>query len=172
MAEERSTRDRLLDAFEQIIVGSGSRAATLDAVAAEAGVSKGGLLYHFHSKEALVDAMIERLRGQGDRDVESMRTAPEGPVTYYLETSVDTGSDFDRALIAGARIAQDQDPGARAVLADIRAAWFRVLADHLGDAALARTVLLVGEGLYFHDSAGIGDAASLDQVREVLDRLL
>lgn len=172
MAEERSTRDRLLDAFEQIIVGSGSRAATLDAVAAEAGVSKGGLLYHFHSKEALVDAMIERLRDQGDRDVESMQTAPEGPVTYYLETSVDTGSDFDRALIAGARIAQDQDPGARAVLADIRAAWFRVLADHLGDAALARTVLLVGEGLYFHDSAGIGDAASLDQVREVLDRLL
>lgn len=172
MTEERSTRDRLLDAFEQIIVGSGSRAATLDAVAAEAGVSKGGLLYHFHSKEALVDAMIERLRSQGDSDVESMRTAPEGPVTYYLETSVDTGSDFDRALIAGARIAQDQDPGARAVLADIRAAWFRVLADHLGDAALARTVLLVGEGLYFHDSAGIGDAASLGQVREVLDRLL
>lgn len=172
MAEERSTRDRLLDAFELIIVGAGSRAATLDAVAAEAGVSKGGLLYHFHSKEALVDAMIERLRHQGDEDVERMRTAPEGPVTYYLETSVDTGSDFDRALIAGARIAQDQDQGARTVMADIRAAWFRVLEDHLGDAALARTILLIGEGLYFHDSAGIGDAASLDQVREVLARLM
>lgn len=172
MSEERSTRDRVLDAFEHIIVGAGSRAATLDAVAAEAGVSKGGLLYHFHSKEALVDAMIERLREQGDLDVEEMRTAPEGPVTYYLETSVDTGSDFDRALIAGARIAQDQDQGARAVMADIRAAWFRVLEDDLGDAALARTVLLIGEGLYFHDSAGIGDAASLDQVREVLSRLL
>src|SRR5690606_1758287 len=118
------------------------------------------------------DAMIERLRHQGDEDVERMRTAPEGPVTYYLETSVDTGSDFDRALIAGARIAQDQDQGARTVMADIRAAWFRVLEDHLGDAALARTILLIGEGLYFHDSAGIGDAASLDQVREVLARLM
>ncbi|WP_313405889.1 TetR/AcrR family transcriptional regulator [Aeromicrobium sp.] len=172
MSEERSTRDRLLDAFELIIVGAGSRAATLDAVAAEAGVSKGGLLYHFHSKEALVDAMIERLRRQADEDVERMREAPEGPVDFYLETSVDSGSDFDRALIAGARIAQDQDPGARAAMADIRAAWFGALNDHLGDAALARTIMLIGEGLYFHDSAGIGDAASMDQVREVLSRLL
>jgi len=171
MAEERSTRDRLLDAFEQLIVGAGSRAATLDAVAAEAGVSKGGLLYHFRSKEALVDAMVERLREQAARDVEAMRNAPEGPVDFYLETSVDTGSDFDRALIAGARIAQDQDPGARAAMADIRDAWFSVLHEHLGDAALARTVLLIGEGLYFHDSAGIGDAAALGQVREVLARL-
>lgn len=171
MAEERSTRDRLLDAFERLIVGSGSRAATLDAVAAEAGVSKGGLLYHFHSKEALVDAMIERLRRQADEDAERMRRAAEGPVAYYLETSAVTGSDFDRALIAGARIAQDQDPGARAAMAEIRDSWLHVLDDHLGDPALARTILLIGEGLYFHDSAGISDAASLDQVREVLARL-
>lgn len=34
---------------------------TLDAVAAKAGVSKGGLLHHFKSKEALLTAMIERL---------------------------------------------------------------------------------------------------------------
>ena len=171
MAEERSTRDRLLDAFESIIVGAGSKAATLDAVAAEAGVSKGGLLYHFHSKEALVDAMIARLRELADQDAERMRTAPQGPVDFYLETSVDSGSDFDRALIAGARIAQDHDPGARAAMAEIRDAWLRVLDEHLGDAALARTILLIGEGLYFHDSAGIGDAAALGQVREVLGRL-
>ncbi len=38
----------------------GVRNLTLDAVAAHAGVSKGGLLYHFRSKEDLAAAMIER----------------------------------------------------------------------------------------------------------------
>ena len=59
---ERSTRDRLLDAFEKLLVAGGSRAATLDAVAADAEVSKGGLLYHFHSKDELVEGQLERLR--------------------------------------------------------------------------------------------------------------
>ncbi|MEA2177259.1 MAG: hypothetical protein QOG77_556, partial [Solirubrobacteraceae bacterium] len=48
---EHSTRDRLIDAFENLLVTVGSRAATLDAVAAAADVSKGGLLYHFPSKD-------------------------------------------------------------------------------------------------------------------------
>lgn len=171
MAEERSTRDRVLDAFERLLVGAGSRAATLDAVAAEAGVSKGGLLYHFHSREALVEGMVERLREQARNDVEKMVAAAEGPVVFYLETSVDTGSDFDRALIAASRIAQEHDHTARAALADIRDAWFGVLKDHLGDEALARTVQLIGDGLYFDDTTGLGRPDSLGHVRDVLARL-
>src|SRR4051794_31566351 len=104
-AGERSTRDRLIDAFETLLVTAGSRAATLDAVAAEANVSKGGLLYHFHSKDELVDGMLQRLREQGATDAEKMRTARKGPVEFYLATSVNTGSAFDRALIAAGRIA-------------------------------------------------------------------
>src|SRR6478609_257549 len=99
MAKERGTRDRLLDAFEKLLVVGGTRAATLEAVAADANVSKGGLLYHFHSKDDLLIGMLERLREQGDADVQRMRTAPQGPVDYYLTTSVDNGSDYDRALI-------------------------------------------------------------------------
>ena len=38
----------------------GAARSTLDAVAAEAGVSKGGVLYHFASKRALIDGLLER----------------------------------------------------------------------------------------------------------------
>ena len=79
MAADRSTRDRVLDAFETILVASGSRAATLEAVAAHAEVSKGGLLYHFGSKDELIDGMLTRLREQGAADVEKMRAAKNGP---------------------------------------------------------------------------------------------
>ena len=168
---ERSTRDRLLDAFESLLVDSGSRGATLDAVAAAADVSKGGLLYHFHSKDELVEGMLDRLREQGVADVAKMRSAPKGPVDFYLKTSVDSGSDFDRALIAAARIAQENDDRASRALADLREGWFAVLREHLGDESLARTVQLIGDGLYFDDTTGLAERNALRHVRDVLGRL-
>ena len=54
-------RDRLLEAAAALAVRRGSKDLTLDAVAEAAGVSKGGLLYHFPSKDALLTAMIERM---------------------------------------------------------------------------------------------------------------
>jgi len=169
-AQERPTRDRLLDAFETLLVSAGSRAATLDAVAAEAQVSKGGLLYHFHSKDELVDGMLARLREQGRADVEKMRTAKKGPVDFYLTTSINSGSDFDRALIAAARIAQT-DTRASQALGDLREGWFEVLLQHLEDEALARTIQLIGDGLYFDDTTGLNEKNALKHVRDVLKRL-
>jgi AcrR family transcriptional regulator len=55
-----SLRDRVLDAAEALAGDEGSANLTLDAVAHTAGVSKGGLLYHFPSKDALLAALIER----------------------------------------------------------------------------------------------------------------
>jgi AcrR family transcriptional regulator len=55
------TRGRILEAGYAIAGQSGVAAVTLDAVANRAGVSKGGLLYHFPSKEALVSGMVDGL---------------------------------------------------------------------------------------------------------------
>jgi AcrR family transcriptional regulator len=55
------TRDRVLEAAYAVAGQSGVTAVTLDAVANRAGVSKGGLLYHFPSKEALVSGMVDGL---------------------------------------------------------------------------------------------------------------
>ncbi|OAI43404.1 hypothetical protein AYO41_01950 [Verrucomicrobia bacterium SCGC AG-212-E04] len=54
-------RDRLLDAAASLVPRRGAGELTLDAVAEHAGVSKGGLLYHFPSKDALIQAMIARM---------------------------------------------------------------------------------------------------------------
>ncbi|MGO1278571.1 MAG: TetR/AcrR family transcriptional regulator, partial [Cellulosimicrobium funkei] len=48
-----AARAKVLRAFASLLVEQGERAATLEAVAERAGVSKGGLLYHFGSKDAL-----------------------------------------------------------------------------------------------------------------------
>lgn len=55
------TRERILTAAAAVVIEQGAMRMTLEAVAAQAGVSKGGLLYHFPSKDALVQAMIEEM---------------------------------------------------------------------------------------------------------------
>jgi AcrR family transcriptional regulator len=54
-------RDKLLGAAEKVIARDGVKNLTLEGVAREAGVSKGGLLYHFPSKKELIVAIVDRL---------------------------------------------------------------------------------------------------------------
>ena len=64
------TREKLLEAAERITVREGVSRMALDAVSREAGVSKGGLFYHFPSKDALIASMIERFIERFERDIE------------------------------------------------------------------------------------------------------
>jgi AcrR family transcriptional regulator len=56
--EVLSTRDRLCEAAIRTATRDGILAMTLDNVAKEAGVSKGGVMYHFPTKDELVRAML------------------------------------------------------------------------------------------------------------------
>lgn len=56
-----STKDIILDAAQRIAVERGAGRITLDEVAKESGLSKGGLLYHFSGKDALIQGMLQRL---------------------------------------------------------------------------------------------------------------
>jgi AcrR family transcriptional regulator len=59
MAED--TRARLLEAAIAVAERDGAAHLTLDAVAAQAGVSKGGLLYHFPDKDRLLETLLEAM---------------------------------------------------------------------------------------------------------------
>lgn len=59
-ASSDQTLDALLDAAEAVVARQGIANLTLDAVAAEVGMSKGGVLHHFPSKDRLVQAMVVR----------------------------------------------------------------------------------------------------------------
>lgn len=174
----------MLDAFELLVVDGGERAATFDAVAAAAGVSKGGLLYHFPSREALVDGLIERLTGLVDDDVARMTTAPDGPVDYFIRTSspapVLAEAPFDRCITAVANLATSgRWPRAVDALTAMQERWYDVVLAAVGDPAVARVVSLVSDGLYFTPgqfaTAGAGrpdsPRASIDEVVAVLQRL-
>ncbi len=74
------TRRRLLDAAESIVADRGVPSLTLDAVAAAAGVSKGGLLHHYRSKEALLTAIVARMAEEMRMVFDALLAAlPPGP---------------------------------------------------------------------------------------------
>ena len=59
-AKGLETRERIIDVAVRFIARHGARGTSLADIAAEAGVSQAGLLYHFGSKEALLNAVLDR----------------------------------------------------------------------------------------------------------------
>lgn len=54
-----TTRSRIVDAAETLFYAHGLRSVSVDAIAAQAGVTKRTLYYHFESKDALIAAYLE-----------------------------------------------------------------------------------------------------------------
>jgi AcrR family transcriptional regulator len=73
-------RTRVLDAAESIVLARGVPALTLDAAAKLAGVSKGGLLYHFATKQALLRGLVDRIEVEMQADwANALSRTPPGP---------------------------------------------------------------------------------------------
>ncbi|MEJ7590897.1 MAG: TetR/AcrR family transcriptional regulator [Planctomycetaceae bacterium] len=53
------TKDKICDAAMQLAIRDGLLAMTLDNVAKQAGISKGGVMYHFPSKDELVRGVLD-----------------------------------------------------------------------------------------------------------------
>jgi AcrR family transcriptional regulator len=69
---QEQTRQELVDAAERLFSTQGFHATSIDAVAAEAGFTKGAVYSNFESKEDLFFAVYER---RVDRRVEELETA-------------------------------------------------------------------------------------------------
>ncbi len=81
------TKQRLLDAAEALARRLGPGNLSLDAVAAEAGVSKGGLLYHFPSKIKLMEALVENHLSRLDASLRAQEATgrPNAAICAYLD---------------------------------------------------------------------------------------
>lgn len=178
MGHAASTVHRLITAYQDILVSEGERSATLDAIAARAGVSKGGLTYHFRSKDELASALFERLQVLVEADLEVMRSDPSRAADYYIRSSLDVESPLERCNMAVTRLAQGSHPEANELLARCRTQWFQVLMEAVGHEDMVHLVMLLGDGIYFNASlAGTGampeetDPATIDRIIRLIDTI-
>jgi len=161
-ADSGATRVRILDAAEARLLKYGPNGIVLDAVAAAARVSKGGLLYHFASKEALVDGLIVRMLDAFD-EVQATAAAADRKVAgkwtraYLFSTVTDAGEPADNSaqLMAGILAAIDNDPVRLRVIRKRFATLHRRLEDDGIDPVDATIVRLAADGLWLSALLGL-----------------
>ncbi|MFD1812270.1 TetR/AcrR family transcriptional regulator [Rhodococcus gannanensis] len=76
-----SKRLQILDAAVTVVERDGVTAVTFESVAAESGLTKGGLLYHFASKDELVLALHQHLADRWESDLVAALGVPVDDVT-------------------------------------------------------------------------------------------
>ncbi|MGK7867550.1 TetR/AcrR family transcriptional regulator [Falsiroseomonas sp. E2-1-a20] len=174
-------RTRILDAAEAIVQARGVPALTLEAAARDAGVSKGGLLYHYASKEALLTGMLGRLAATISADFDTtVANQAEGPgraaramLAWAFDEPSAACANQDRAA-AVFLAAFHHDP---ALLDPVRAVFARMRAALAADAlppGAAQAIMCATDGLFMAHLFGLYslNTEELAEVRLALERLL
>lgn len=162
-----SSRERILDALQEILVRAGLQAVTLDAVAEAAHVSKGGLLYHFPSKEALLDALVQRACDTAEAEFAEAE-ATDDIISYYFGASQPSGSEAALiwSLVSMLRNDDAITHDARKLTTSFFARWNEIIKRRIDDPVLAELVLLAGDGLYLRALTGLPmpDGETIDTI--------
>ncbi|MEH2484949.1 AcrR family transcriptional regulator [Bradyrhizobium sp. AZCC 2230] len=95
--QPEQVRRALLDHAADIAMDHGVSGITVQAVAAAAGVTKGGLFHHFGSKQALIEGLFADLLARVDAEIDAAVKAdpkPRGSFTRAYVNAVFTGKAF------------------------------------------------------------------------------
>ena len=173
----RDTKTEILEAAAQVVLTDGVAGLTLEAVAKAAGLSKGGLLYHYGSKEALLSAMVERLVEVTEQRIAASRKTDAPPGDWlrgYLRACSVEGlpeSDPVGRLAVALLAAGALDPALLEPLRARQAVWREELLRDGIDPAMAWIVRLAADGLWMNDVFGL-PVLTAEERRAVLDRLV
>jgi TetR/AcrR family transcriptional repressor of nem operon len=189
-----SARERILETTTTLLLDRGYGATSIDEICRVAGVTKGGLFYHFDSKEKLASAAVERFfarlvaageaarseTGPGalaalDAYVESLPALIDGPLLTHgclLGAMAIQTTESHPAVWAAARAALGEWRAGLVLLIDAAAAERAVAVE---SAELADGLLAAVEGGLLLERAGVSAGAAVAAVnhfRRYLSKLL
>jgi AcrR family transcriptional regulator len=113
MTRPPASREKVLDAAERVVAQLGAGRLTYDQLVKESGVTRGGITYHFPTKEALLKALMERDMQQWEAMELQFRPRLKNANTAALIGSLramTNTSDDKRRFVAGMLSAVTHDP--------------------------------------------------------------
>lgn len=149
-----TTRQTILDQASRLAASEGE-VPSLNALASAVGISKGGLMHHFHTRNALLTALAE----DGILAVETAlnkAVSEKNVLRTWLELSL---PDSDGVALfqsmASVFFAGKSDQGEIQTLAsEANQRWEALLQQELGSAVAAKAARLLGDGLLLGSISG------------------
>lgn len=169
-----NTRKAVIKAALTIIARDGARRLTLDAIARECGISKGGLMHQFHNKEAVLKALLEH---QIEYFAEFRKKHPQEAVSgpdpvlktqiAILREATENPNSVAHALIAVIA----EEPGLLRQMNEITAQSVAAIKGETADPELAVLRWAAAMGILLSTLMGLNDFTAEDRAR-LFDRLL
>ncbi len=151
MRDSQRTVAVILEAAERVIVQSGVEKATIDQVAREAGVSKGGVLHHFPSKEAIVVGLVGALVAKFEAEVyaqQALDPEPMGSFTRAFLNAVAKSDDHCIEVFFALKAAFHNRPALQQLQRDAPLRWQARIEQDGIDPVCACVVRLAADGLW------------------------
>lgn len=168
-------RTQLLEAAAHVIVERGLGGLTLDLVAKRAGVSKGGLIHHFPSKQALVEELFQALVATFEGELGRLMDNDPEPRGRFLRAYLGTVllpafGAFDSKLLGACALVMITDK----CLADAWWDWYEgMLCLHAAEfhTPMSHVIRYAADGLWLESCTGHGDRTD-SRRREVVAHLM
>lgn len=162
-------RQRILDAAAALAEDDGAHSLSLERVAERAGVSKGGLLYHFRSKEELLNAMLLSVIDAHDTDIQRRVDAGERYVDVMIDHCMEK-NERPGCLMSAFIAAVAVDKNAQEIIRTRKKQWMASLRASGIPASQALILGLALDGLFVGTSLGVTDFSCEDReaIREGL----
>ena len=150
------TRELIFDSCSQILRRDGLASLTLEAVAEEAGLSKGGLLYHFPTKVALIEALFEHHNSLFEVRLQELTAAeddvPGAWLRAYAKASIEQITDPDCAsLYASLFAAEERYASAHQLMREKYVRWQSQVEQSGLDPVWATMLRFAVDGLWFSE---------------------
>jgi len=172
-----NSKDRIIQAAERIVLRDGVAHLTLEAVAVEAGLSKGGVLYNFPTKDHLIRGMIQRLISVYESRMNRFYQQDPHPtgrrLRAYLNASFpEPDEEYRRSLQVSAALlaAVSTNPALLEPVQQEFRKWQEWVREDGLDLVTGAIVRLAAEGLWLADLFGLAELEP-ELRRKVLERL-
>jgi AcrR family transcriptional regulator len=154
----QTTKNRIMDAAEDVVMKLGAVHLTFDVLVKETGLSKGGILYHYPNKKALLRDMVQRMIDSFDTRREKVESKLDNAgltkaKTYILASfeKDDRYQSSSTALMAAAA----NDPELLEIVRDHYVKNFAEVKAAGDKSGLASLIYMAVDGVWLLDSLGL-----------------
>lgn len=149
-----STRQKILRHASALLQERGLQNFTIAEVARRASISKGGVLHHFNTKEALIRAMIDEGLEAFQKRLEKKAFADGQPGSWTRAYVQGTFPDDDPDIMSGDTllVGMANDRSLISNYIERQKSWSQAIGDDGLDPMLAWMIMLAADGLFFNQT--------------------